>query len=238
MPEAYDQEFFDYIRAGARRSADVIVPLLIEHIQPQSVVDVGCAEGTFLAAFQRAGIDDVWGVDGDYVDRDTLEIPSDRFEVADLNRPYRNDRRFDLALSLEVAEHLKPERSESFIEDLVRLAPVVCFSAAIPNQIGTGHINGRWQDEWAEIFRSHNYAPVDFLRGEIWERVEPWYAQNIIVYARPDKLSGSPPSPMRVVHPGVLDMQVRRSRVLFGRDVLRGVRQMAGRHLRKLRNGR
>jgi hypothetical protein len=52
-------------------------------------------------------------------------------------------------VSLEVAEHLQPKRSASFVADLVALAPAVLFSAAIPGQPGTDHINPRWQDEWA-----------------------------------------------------------------------------------------
>jgi hypothetical protein len=62
-------------------------------------------------------------------------------------------RTFDLAICLEVAEHLPPEAAEGFIDSLTRLAPVVLFSAAITFQVGNQHLNGQWPDYWATLFR-------------------------------------------------------------------------------------
>lgn len=55
------------------------------------------------------------------------------------------NRRFDLAMTIEVAEHLTPVRADSFVEDLTRLSDVVLFSAAIPAQGGINHVNEQWQ---------------------------------------------------------------------------------------------
>src|SRR5437868_2184681 len=90
-------------RAGAATSAAVVVPLVLKVLPTQSVVDVGCGEGDWLAAFQKAGIEDIWGLDGDHVDRGRLQIPQPQFQVADLTKQFRLDRVFDLAMSLEVA---------------------------------------------------------------------------------------------------------------------------------------
>jgi SAM-dependent methyltransferase len=199
----YDQQFFAGIDAGARSSAEVIVPMLIDAVGPSSVVDVGCGTGTWLATFQAAGVTDLLGIDGDYVDKSTLHIPVENFQAADLNRPLHIDRSFDLALSLEVAEHLVPSRAEGFVADLVRLAPVVCFSAAIPLQGGVDHVNERWQDEWAAIFASHGYRPVDLIRAKVWDNpeVRPWYAQNMLLYAAAGVGLEGDHLPMRLVHP-------------------------------------
>jgi SAM-dependent methyltransferase len=199
----YDQQFFAGIDAGARSSAAVIVPMLVEAVAPSSVVDVGCGTGTWLAAFRAIGVRDVFGVDGDYVARSSLSIPVENFQAADLNRPLRIGRSFDLALSLEVAEHLVPARADGFVADLVRLAPVVCFSAAIPLQGGVDHVNERWQDEWAAIFASHDYRPVDFIRAKVWDNphVRPWYAQNTFLYVAAGVRLEGDHLPMRLVHP-------------------------------------
>ena len=184
-------------------SAAVVVPILIEALQPRSVVDVGCGTGAWLAAFQSHGIEDVLGFDGDYVARTDLKVNTDRFRAIDLNERVRHERRFDMAVSLEVAEHLPPERSATFVEDLVALAPAVCFSAAIPLQGGTGHINERWQDEWAELVGRLNYRAVDLIRTRVWDddRVEPWYAQNTLVYVSDEISIEGDTLPLRLVHP-------------------------------------
>jgi SAM-dependent methyltransferase len=200
---SYDAAFFAYLTEGSRRSADRIVPLVIDAISPRSVIDVGCGMGTWLAAFRTAGIEDVHGVDGDYVDQAQLLIPAAVFEPADLTQPLNIKRRFDLVVSLEVAEHLPPHRAASFVADLAALAPVVLFSAAIPDQGGTDHVGERWQDEWAELFARHGLRPVDIVRPQVWndENVEWWYAQNTLLYVPQDHALHAPALPLRLVHP-------------------------------------
>ena len=187
----YTDDFFRLQREQAGRAADVVVPLVIELTRPQSVVDVGCGTGTWLAAFAERGVPDVYGIDGDYVDRGALEIPRERFLAHDLGTPLELARRFDLVVSLEVAEHLPPERAAPFVESLTRLGPIVLFSAAIPGQGGTNHVNEQWPAYWAELFRAHGYLHVDCLRLRLWndDAVAPWYAQNTLLYAASDELA-------------------------------------------------
>jgi len=46
---------------------------------------------------------------------------------------------------------------------------------------------------WAELFRNHNYLAVDCLRQKIWnnEKVDPWYAQNILIFAPMEIISAN-----------------------------------------------
>src|SRR5690348_6943322 len=110
--QPYTSEFFSAIEQGALQSARVIVPLVLKQIRPKSVLDVGCGQGIWLMAFREQGIEDLWGVDGDYVDRQQLKIPADRFLARDLSQPLDLGRTFDLVVSLEVAEHLKPPAAD------------------------------------------------------------------------------------------------------------------------------
>ncbi len=125
---------------------------------------------------------------------DQLMIPPACFRATDLSRPLRLERRFDLAVCLEVAEHLPESLAERLVSDLVKLAPVVLFSAAIPGQGGTGHLNERFPSYWAEHFRKWDYTPIDCLRSQIWksDEVDFWYVQNTIVYASMSQLSAFP----------------------------------------------
>jgi SAM-dependent methyltransferase len=190
----YSKAFFTGLASGSRPSAEAIVPLILDFVDARSVVDVGCGVGTWLSVFRDHGVGDVLGVDGDYVPRAQLEIPSEQFHAADLSEPLSVGRRFDLAVSLEVAEHLPPASSEQFVATLVGLSDLVLFSAAIPRQRGSEHVNERWQSWWAERFAGHGFVPIDCVRRRIWSNpsVEWWYAQNVILYASRDQLAARP----------------------------------------------
>lgn len=217
--QLYDKAFFDEITQASYRAAGLIVPHLIELVDPRSVVDLGCGRGAWLKAFQDAGVSDVAGFDGGEVGASDFLAGADRFSAFDLRGRVDLDRKFDLAMSLETAEHLPPERGESFVEDLVRLAPAVWFSAAIPRQGGTGHINERPQSYWTELFGRQGYAPIDEIRKRIWTNLDAGvvYAQNGILYVSDDLIDRNPTlgawvaatdhRMIDVVHPKIYEMK-------------------------------
>jgi SAM-dependent methyltransferase len=187
---AYTENFFRELQDGSYRSAKEIVPLVLELVQPKSVIDIGCGAGTWLSAFKEFGIEEICGVDGDYVDAKILKIPKEQFLSLDLSKPFYLRRQFDLVLSLEVAEHLPPESAGIFIDSLTRLGPVILFSAAIPQQGGTQHMNEQWPDYWVKFFQHKGYLVIDCIRKRIWQNanVEWWYAQNVLLFVRTDHL--------------------------------------------------
>jgi SAM-dependent methyltransferase len=190
LPRQYDPAFHERLAAGSRSSADVLVPLVLEMVPARSVVDVGCGLGHWLAAFRDLGVDDVVGVEGSSLDPEALVISRERVELRDLSRPFELDRTFDLVLALEVGEHLPAVAAEGFVESLTRLGPVVLFSAAIPAQGGRNHVNEQWPDYWARCFAACGFAVIDELRFRVWQdrRVAPWYAQNVLLFVRSDRL--------------------------------------------------
>jgi hypothetical protein len=205
----YSREFYLGQRGGSYTSASVIVPIVKEIFAPRSVCDVGCGVGTWLRAWSDNGVSEIRGFDGEYVDRSQLMIGESDFRCHDLREPLPSDVKYDLAMSLEVAEHLPPDRSESFIAELTALAPVVLFSAAIPLQGGTDHINERWQSYWAGLFEKRGFSALDVIRPAVWENdaVERWYRQNTIVYCSNDVVANYASRyverkfPLSIVHP-------------------------------------
>lgn len=193
MTEPYSKEFFKQQQSGSFRSAQRVLPYVLAMVSPGSIVDVGCGIGTWLAAARDLGVADIMGLDGAYVDRGMLQIPPDRFRAVDLTQPFSLDRTFDLALSLEVAEHLPADSADGFVDSLTRLAPVVLFSAAVPQQGGERHLNEQWQSWWVDRFRQCGFEAVDCVRSRIWDdpSVEWWYAQNILLMVREDYLRAS-----------------------------------------------
>ena len=113
----YDHAFFESIADSSQHSAQKIVPLVLSLLQANSVVDVGCGDGSWLAEFRRHGIDDVQGLDGDYVPADVMKIPTTSLIRYDLSRPFSLDREFDLAICLETGEHLPETRAAGLVAD-------------------------------------------------------------------------------------------------------------------------
>jgi SAM-dependent methyltransferase len=205
---AYGADFYAYQQAGSLSSAGVIVPAVCDLVRPSSVIDVGCGVGTWLSMFARSGVADLLGLDGGYVPRSDLQIPVERFRETDLSQPFAVPRVFDLAVSLEVAEHLPPASAQGFITSLTRLSPAVLFSAAVPHQGGWHHVNEQWPQYWAELFAHERFYPLDCLRERFWTtaNVRWWYAQNIVFFLRDDhplwRTHARAAAPLRaLVHP-------------------------------------
>lgn len=211
--QPYTKAYYMTWEGRARRSAREIVPLVMSLVHPKSVIDVGCGIGTWLSVFKEHGVQDILGIDGDYIDRQMLEIPEANFMPFDLRKPLLVDREYDLAVSLEVAEHLPEQDAEQFVDSLSRLAPVILFSAAIPFQEGTNHVNEQWPDYWVSRFRQRGFVGLDCIRRLIWrnENVEWFYAQNSFLIVREEHLNKCAPlsleyrspasDPLAIVHP-------------------------------------
>lgn len=160
----YSTEFYAGQVDGSARSAAVVVPLVLSLLPVKSAVDVGCGVGPWAAEFLANGVPDVWGVDGDYVDRSQLRLPPQRFLARDLTKPLVFDRTFDLVVCLEVAEHLPASRAAGLVADLTCMAPCVLFSAAVPGPVGTHHINSRYLPYWVNLFQARGYEAIDPIR--------------------------------------------------------------------------
>lgn len=210
--QQYDADFFSEQKGGSMRSAEIITPYILSLIKPKNVVDVGCGVGTWLKVFQENGIQNILGIDGEYVDRKQLQIDPSVFQTRDLEKPFTTEEKFDLVVSLEVAEHLAEKNAPIFVHSLTSLAPKVLFSAAIPGQGGTHHTNEQWPDYWEQLFKNEGYIAYDCIRPRFWnnDNVEYWYIQNMILYVHKDnaqelelkQVSSYQQSPIsRLVHP-------------------------------------
>jgi SAM-dependent methyltransferase len=192
---SYNNEFFSKQVDGALESARVMAPLVINLLQPRSVVDVGCGRGAWLRAFADCGVDTICGVDGNYVDRSKLLIDPACFHPANLAGEFTLDRAFDLAVCLEVAEHIPDAQSRYLVKSLTKVAPSVLFSAALPGQDGVNHINEQWPGYWRDRFAECGFAMFDPFRPNLRNdrRIAWWYRQNVLLFAN-DTARASHPS--------------------------------------------
>jgi SAM-dependent methyltransferase len=185
MAMPYDDTFFSLVADHSVRNARIVVPLVMDLLSPKSVLDVGCGPGAWLRAFKENGVGVICGIDGDYIDRSKLLIEDKHFYPTDLSQPFTIDREYDLALCIEVAEHLPATHARTLIEQLTTAAPVVLFSAAIPGQGGTNHVNEQWPPYWRKRFAERDWGMLDPFRPRI--RDDPriaWYIrQNLVLFA-------------------------------------------------------
>jgi SAM-dependent methyltransferase len=185
---SYDQSFFEYVNASAGAAARRIVPLLQRQLAPSSVLDVGCGQGAWLALWHSHGVQDLFGVDGSYVDRGRLLFAPERFCAHDLRQPFDLGRRFSLVQCLEVAEHLPESSAEPLIDSLIRHGEVIVFSAAPPGQGGHEHVNERSYEYWRALFLHRGYLALDYLRPRILSdpAIDRWYRYNTLLYVSRD----------------------------------------------------
>ena len=69
----YKEDFYKKNQEGSRQSAKEIIPLVLELVRPKSVIDVGCGLGTWLSVLKVLGVEEIFGVDGDHVDKRIIE---------------------------------------------------------------------------------------------------------------------------------------------------------------------
>lgn len=232
----YGTDFHADRDARTRAAARLVLGKLKEWIEPASACDVGCGVGTWLSVGRELGIGDVLGFEGPWAKTANLVLETDEVSFQNLEEKVAADRTFDLVISLEVAEHLGEARARSFVGDLCALGDCVLFSAAIPFQGGTGHINEQWQSYWAEHFAQEGFVAFDPVRPMIWQNkdIAFWYRQNMLVYAREgseaaEKLRAhgfGPPAMLDLVHP---DQYLHAEAAQPARAISRKVKQVFGR---------
>lgn len=187
---SYTKEYYDYYAQGSYQSAKAILPIVFDLIKVNSLIDVGCGSGQWLKAARELGAKRVVGVDPNV--EQSEDIFAIDFVCGQRMKPIfvKNGNAFDLAVCVEVAEHIEEGLADRLVSQLCDLAPAVLFSAAIPGQGGADHVNEQWLEYWTEKFSKNGYIAIDCIRTEkkIWEsaEVEPWYAQNSVLFVQKD----------------------------------------------------
>ena len=191
----YNLKFFSTRDERTRFAAKKILLIVMKHFRIKTAVDFGCGTGTFLKFLKDNGVS-VSGLDGDYIDRRILVITEEEFIPADLTKPIHLNKKYDLSISLEVAEHLPESSADTFITSLCESSDVVLFSAAVKGQGGVGHVNEQFLSYWQKIFLKKGYFMLDIIRPEIWndERIPPYYRQNVVIFVYVDTYKNLPES--------------------------------------------
>ena len=200
------------------KAAEEVLPYIFSVIKPVSVIDFGCGTGSWLAVAKMLGAQVIQGIDGIYPDQQMACIETTEFKQHDLTLPIQLNTKYDLAICLEVLEHLPESAADNLIDILTRHSDIILFSAAIPGQGGQFHINEKWPEYWQRKFANKGYSAFDILRDKFWnnENVEWWYRQNMLIYAKHNTenllgIKASDNSIMSRIHPELFKFQIERT---------------------------
>ncbi len=183
------KEFHKYGDEFDNASAEIIVPELTKLMQINSVVDVGCGLGNWLHVFENKGVAKLVGIDGEHA-RTKFILDEKHFIATDLEdkdafKSILNEK-VDLAICLEVLEHLSANTGERIVDFLCNSTDVVLFSAAIPYQTGENHINEQPPTYWQDLFAKKEFIFYDIFRQKYWNnpKIKWWYKQNMFLVAK------------------------------------------------------
>lgn len=245
LRDFYHPHYHDEKAAPGRRAAERALPIVFEVLDARSIVDVGCGPGSWLAVARNLGVQTLTGVEGEWATDwfggdDRVAAGDFDLVLANLEDELRLPRTFDLAICIEVIEHLSPARGESFIADLCRCAPHVLFGAAIPGQRGPNHLNTQWPSFWAACFATHGYRPLDVIRHRVWgdDELLVHYRQNLILFVRDDAydaaaararaLAPLPLAALDQVHPSLYTVRSNEWRAAVAPGIRRRAQLAAG----------
>ncbi|MEX0875875.1 MAG: class I SAM-dependent methyltransferase [Phycisphaerales bacterium] len=200
----YDQQFFADRDDRTRYAAQRVLDITLEILPPiNSCIDIGCGVGTWLRVLADRGVDDVVGAEGDWLDTSLLMIDQDRFMRIDLRRPVEIGRRFDMAISLEVAEHITPEEGDRLVGTLTEAADFVPIDAIRPRI---------WDDDRVAVWYRQN--TILYVRGTRLDEL----AQGT---------TAADPGTLSMVHPELYTRRLLRAHSLGG-GVKSALRSLGG----------
>ncbi len=185
----YDKRFFENTIKFEGPSAKAVVDILVKHFNPGSVVDIGCGAGIYLREFEQHGVD-IEGFDGSPAAVEG-SLVGPKIKAHDLTTPLSLNRRFDLVLCVEVAEHLEKEFADVLVDTLCSLGDILVFTAATPGQgpESIGHINEQPHDYWIDKFSQRGLAydekTTEMIREEmIGSDVVWWVSKNLMIFKK------------------------------------------------------
>ncbi len=233
LMSVYNQQFFDGQVDESHRAASLILPFIFETINPKSILDYGCGTGSWAAVAKQIGANRVLGIDGPWVNKDMLKIHPDEFVAVDSEiDAFPDVGEFDLAISMEVLEHLNDRTAKAALDFLSQRSKYILLSVAIPGQGGTNHINEQWQSYYARYLGERGFRVWDLVRPKFWDEpnIPYFYRQNALFFVREDladqhEICDAPL--LDAVHPEIMNLlQLYKTKreAQIGRRIERGIR--------------
>lgn len=168
-----------------RSEANQIGIVLMNYFEPESVIDFGCAVGAHLEPFHKNNIA-VQGVEGNKKGIEYAVIPKKYISHHDLRKPFDSNRKYDLAISIEVAEHIPQQFDDVYVNSICASASNIVITAAPPGQGGTHHVNEQPNEYWIDKFERRGFSYRENANKELAAQFEvsnsTWVEENLLIF--------------------------------------------------------
>lgn len=213
MPSSYKRysaDFYSNMRSVSASSYAFLANWIFNYCSPKSAIDWGAGSGELLMDLHTNHQVQVKALEGDWVREIPTNLPKLHYEFRDLRFPLKLEEKFDIAICLEVAEHLEDEFAQTLIDGICSSSDLVFFSAAVPYQGGTNHVNEKWPIYWAKRFHKAGFVLSYDPREELWDNPEiaDYYKQNLLIFER-SKSNRDMIIPRSLIHPSLWERKCR-----------------------------
>ena len=144
---------------------DTLSDQIIEQYNPRKVIDVGCAKGFLVSLLRDKGIE-AFGIEvSEYA---ISEVRDDIRKYCNLVSILESSEinklgRYELAVCIEVLEHLPKEFAEEAISNLVGLSDNILFSSTPDDHEEESHVNVQPPQYWISLFKKFGYYIDPFI---------------------------------------------------------------------------
>jgi SAM-dependent methyltransferase len=189
--DIYSPKYYQtLVEPYACKSVPQMAKSIVETFHPASVIDIGCGSGALLVALRKLGVHRLLGLDAAEAGLDIAQargLDTRKFDIVTDKLLYSAC--YDVAVSMETAEHLPASAADHYVELLCSLAPVIIFTAAHPGQGGIGHLNEQPPEYWKGYFKAHDFQPLEELVSAwqpAWRAagVADFYTNNLMIFQR------------------------------------------------------
>ncbi len=185
----YNKPYVDKIVAKPWRyeQAPLQVDIMYDHFKPQSVIDIGAANGLHTSAFWNKGCFTM-AIEGTEYFEKYLEVNANQFRIHDLRAPLRLRKTFDLLHSAEVLEHIEKEYVDVVLDSICSLSDTL-FVTASPEKGGVAHVNPQPKEYWIDKFTEHGFIYQKRETEDIVSKFKRlphagWYVVHSGIYRR------------------------------------------------------
>lgn len=184
----YDDKFYQFSKEEVTKFVPNFVDVVCTHLNPQSVIDIGCGMGLYVKEFNLREIK-VVGYDGSPHALKNSVAKNGLVKQHDLRKTFVPDESYDLAICIEVAEHIPTDLSDNLLDTLTNSSNVILFTAAQKGQGGTDHINEQTPQFWLDKFLKRNFVFDKSLTHKlVWEmkskEIPWWIYDNLMIFRK------------------------------------------------------
>jgi SAM-dependent methyltransferase len=189
LNKMYDRDFHKSIENDEYPQAVRLAEYIASHVPCSTFLDFGCSTGLYLNEIKKR-LPQIESVGYEFAEDAVNAALCPDVVQFDLTEPLQRSKKENtLSLCLEVLEHIDDANWLPVLTNITKLSDVIIFSAAIPGQGGTGHINCRWKIDWIRRFHSLGWVVdldksrhmIDYMRNGYHMG---WFANNAMVLVK------------------------------------------------------